>query len=102
MFIKSNSVKNAANEVNEVITQKLDGTMDADTYKTKISSIARNGDFCVIVYDEDTSKDPIMGNEGDGKCMLSKSTSYAAHADVITKLKQEAMTKDTGIASKLI
>ena len=78
MFIKSNSVKNAANEVNEVITHKLDGTMDADTYKTKISSIARNGDFCVIVYDEDTSKDPIMGNEGDGKCMLSKSTSYAA------------------------
>ena len=102
MFIKSNSVKNAANEVNEVITQKLDGTMDADTCKTKISSIARNGDFCVIVYDEDTNKDPIMGNEGDGKCMLSKSTSYAAHADVITKLKQEAMTKDTGIASKLI
>ena len=58
-----------------------------ESYKTKISNISRNGDFCVIVYDEDTSKDPIMGNESDGKCMLSKSASYAAHADVIDELK---------------
>ena len=102
MFIKSNSVKRAANEVNEVITQKLDGSLDTDTYKTKISNISRNGDFCVIVYDEDTSKDPIMGNESDGKCMLSKSTSYAAHADVIDELKREALSKKDGIASRLI
>lgn len=102
MFIKSNSVKNAASEVNEVITQKLDGTLDTETYKTKISNIAHNGDFCVIVYDEDTTKDPIMGNESDGKCMLSKSTSYAAHVDVITELKKEALSQKDGIASKLI
>lgn len=79
--------KKAASEVNEVITQKLDGSLDMESYKTKISNISRNGDFCVIVYDEDTSKDGIMGNESDGKCMLSKSASYAAHADVIDELK---------------
>ena len=98
MFIKSNSVKKAASEVNEVITQKLDGSLDMESYKTKISNISRNGDFCVIVYDEDTSKDPIMGNESDGKCMLSKSASYAAHADVIDELKGEALSQKDGIA----
>lgn len=102
MFIKSNSVKKAASEVNEVITQKLDGSLDMESYKTKISNISRNGDFCVIVYDEDTSKDPIMGNESDGKCMLSKSASYAAHADVIDELKGEALSQKDGIASRLI
>ena len=84
MFIKSNSVKKAASEVNEVITQKLDGSLDMESYKTKISNMYRNRDFCVLAYDEDTSQDPIMGNESECQCMLGNKSSYAAQAAFLT------------------
>lgn len=102
MFIKSNSVKSAANEVNEIITERLNGELDIDSYKERISNIAQSGDFCVIVYDEDSSVEPIMSNEGDSKCMLSKSTSYSANEDIISELKMEALSRKDGIASRLI
>lgn len=101
MFTKSNSVKKAAKNVTEVIRENMDGTLSNEDYQDKITEIAKNNDFCIIVYDENPTVEPFMGNEGDGKCMLSKTTSYQAHADVIQQLKQEARQQD-GIASKLI
>lgn len=87
--IKSRAVKSAANEINDVIND--------DDYQETIHSIARQDEFCVIVY-SDTGV-PLTSGEGDPRCKISE-LSYQTNTYTIQQLKQEAA--QNGKASKLI
>ena len=87
--IKSKAVKNAANEINEVINE--------DNYQDKINTIARQDEFCVIVY-SDTGI-TLTSKEGDPRCNINE-LGYNNYMGEILKLKQEAAIH--GKASKLI
>lgn len=102
MFTKIKSVKKAANEVNSLIIDKLNGEIDAKTYENQISEIAQDEDFCVIVYDEDPTREPTYVNAGDGKCTLKESMSQESFSNVISSLKNDVMYKPNSVSSKLI
>lgn len=102
MFTKIKSVKKAANEVNSLIIDKLNGDIDAETYQNRIAEIAQEEDFCVIVFDEDPTREPTMVNAGDGKCTLNKSISNETYMNVISRLKNDVMYKPNSVSSKLI
>lgn len=100
VHIKSNSVKEAASEVNEVITKRFANEIDETTYKEKISTIAQENDFCVIVYDKDSIADPLQSYTSDPKCQAGQ-FNYEKKQTLIQELK-ECAQKNGGIASKLI
>lgn len=102
MFTKIKSVKKAANEVNSLIIDKLNGEIDAKTYENQISEIAQDEDFCVIVYDEDPTREPTYVNAGDGKCTLKEFMSQESFSNVISSLKNDVMYKPNSVSSKLI
>lgn len=89
MSIKSNAVKDAASEINKVI--------DRNDYVEKVNEIARQDEFCVIVYSDDG--DTLTTGEGDPRCQLSE-RSYQANSITIQRLKMEAM--EHGKASTLV
>lgn len=87
--IKSKAVKSAADSINEVI--------DKSDYLDRINDIAKQDEFCVIVYSDDGVA--LTTKEGDPRCKISE-LSYQTNAFVIRDLKLEADIK--GCASKLI
>lgn len=82
-------MKNAANEINEVIND--------DNYQDKINTIARQDEFCVIVYSDKGIT--LTSKEGDPRCKISE-LNYQSYMQEIQQLKQEALIN--GSASKLI
>lgn len=88
--IKSKSVKSAAEEINEVIHQK--------DYKKQIDNIAKQGEFCVVIYNDSGSN--LYNTQGDPRCRIS-ALSYQDHSDVIGELKAEAYMNGKS-ASRLI
>lgn len=102
MFTKIKSVKKAANEVNSLIIDKLNGEINAEKYEDQISEIAQDEQFCVIVYDEDPTREPTYINAGDGKCTLNESMTKESFSNVINSLKNDVMFKPNSVSSKLI
>lgn len=100
VHIKSNSVKEAASEVNEVITKYFNDEIDENKYVDNINAIAEENDFCVIVFDKDTSKEPLQSFTTNPKCKAGQ-FKYEKHTSTIQELKTEA-EKNGGIASKLL
>lgn len=87
--IKSNAVKDAASEINDVI--------DDYDYIDKVNDIAKQDEFCVIVYSDDG--ETLTTGEGDPRCKMSE-LSYQKNQETILKLKAEAL--QTGEASELV
>lgn len=100
VHIKSNSVKDAASEVNEVITKRFNNKINETAFKDEITSIAKNNDFCIIVYDKDSVQDPLQSYTSDPKCQAGQ-FNYEKKQELIQSLKTEA-EENGGIASKLI
>lgn len=100
MFIKSNSVKDAANEVNEVITKRFKNEITEHTYVEEINRIAEQNDFCVIVFDRDTPNHPLQSYTMNTRCKATQ-LKYERNTDVIQQLKEKA-EDNGGIASILV
>lgn len=88
-LIKSRSIKEVANEVNEV--------MNKASSKKVLDEMAKNKQFCVIVYDEKGSQ--TYRNEGDPRCRIKESL-YKNQKKMIEKLSKKANKQ--GKASSLI
>lgn len=99
VHIKSNSVKEAASEVNSIITKHFNNEIDDSKYEEDINSIAEQNDFCVIVFDKDSSKEPLQSYTTNPKCKAGQ-FKYEKHSSTIQELKTQA-EKNGGIASKL-
>lgn len=100
MFIKSNSVKDAANEVNEVITKRFKNEITENSYVEDINRIAEQNDFCVIVFDRDSPNHPLQSYTMNAKCKITQ-LKYENNENTIQQLQAKA-EKNGGIASMLI
>lgn len=95
MYIKSGAVKDAANQINEILNEE-----DAST---QIQSIAKENDFCVAVYE---NKETDIGNlevtfssnKDDFRCRISD---IRKETKVIASLQQD-VKENGGISSKLL
>lgn len=95
MYIKSGAVKDAANQINEILNE--------DDFESQIQSIAKENDFCVAVYE---NKETDIGNlqvifssnKDDFRCRISD---IRKETKVITALQQD-VKENGGFSSKLL
>lgn len=92
MYIKGNSVKDAADSINSII--------DEQDYQSQIDTLSKSNEFCVSVYDGDNEAPTFSSNNGDTRCGLSD-FSMKKHMSEITTLREEAK-QNGGTASKLL
>lgn len=95
MYIKSGAVKDAANQINEILNE--------DNYDGRVQSIAKENDFCVAVYenkDTDIGNLQVMfsSNKDDFRCRISD---IRKETKVIAELQQD-VKENGGVSSKLL
>lgn len=98
-YIKSNSVRHAAKEVNEMITRRFHEDISEEHYVDGMDSIAEENGFCVIVFDLKEPTNPLRSFSTSPRCK-EELFEYEEFRNVIDELKLKA-EENGGIASKL-